>query len=801
MTGKAPTSVMKQRALAKERSEAQDEDIEEEEVAAKVVKNFAPSELNMDDIEFIDQNDAEAAETADGNLIEYLSKAEAFSKATFEFVVADEAHNAKKLNGIYNHMLRILDWKKLLWVSGTPILSSFKDLLSPLSLMWATYGLYDESYDPYTEDNTLGVGKNTTHGIFTGSYLTEFPQFTALKDIFDKSDGKCRLWMVNPDIFRAAGGVFNWGTNAGHLVVRPIFKMLQVRRTMRTPLKLPDGKVSYPAQDLLPSLIVLEEVSHDETKDIADTVQSMGQLQAKKLYKQKTESSIEDMDRSGTSQAINGQVKDHSLKLNFGEHRKGVLTSFDWRNCKILYPDNPAIFGHPDTINQSIKDVGDPNTVRTNSQMERENKKQAALSPTVVGVDKVEELLREDINGGLSFFFDQTNSDPSVLPPGDRAAYIHWLCYMSPVMTRTLELVWKYVREENERVLVYVDTPWIQAIVVQLFTIAGFDVVTVRPSDKTIVKNKMIAEWNNPNSGMEVFVGNVNNMGTGVNMHTCCCRGIFMNWLLNAKGMLQIIYRLIRINQVKEVKFHLLKLKNSYYDNIERICVTKWAIQLSAEVMLPDWMTDAVREICIFELIKTSWHQPFNRYAWVVERDVRGLEMEYHSNDMVRLGHVFSIVAKLLLDTAENYGWWVQNVDWIVGGCRELMATFNSPDEIEAHLSLTTKQLFDIFFKLLVAAVDKARERHNVDQEAADRHEQTIQGVRARKKQLSDEFVTDSDVEDEESSDVDDVAGEEAEAEAELEQADPDTPKGSKRKAEDDGRDGDTAKKQETNTA
>jgi hypothetical protein len=48
-------------------------------------------------------------------------------------------------------------------------------------------------------------------------------------------------------------------------------------------------------------------------------------------------------------------------------------------------------------------------------------------------------------------------------------------------------------------------------------------------------------------------------MATGVNMHTCCCRGIFMNWFMNAKGMLPIIYRLIRINQRKAVKFHPLK--------------------------------------------------------------------------------------------------------------------------------------------------------------------------------------------------------------------------------------------------
>ncbi|KAG9503609.1 hypothetical protein J7337_003560 [Fusarium musae] len=87
------------------------------------------------------------------------------------------------------------------------------------------------------------------------------------------------------------------------------------------------------------------------------------------------------------------------------------------------------MFGPEDAVNKRIEDLGDPNTVRTNSQMERENKKQAVKSPPVASVDKVEEPLRNDIFG-LSFFFHQTNSDPSFLSPGDRSSYIHWLCYM-----------------------------------------------------------------------------------------------------------------------------------------------------------------------------------------------------------------------------------------------------------------------------------------------------------------------------------------------------------------------------------
>ncbi|KAF5238735.1 hypothetical protein FANTH_10233 [Fusarium anthophilum] len=143
--GKAPTSVIKQQGSTKDRSEAQDEGVEKDENGdeeeSATIKNYTTRELNMDDIEFIDQNETEAAEKAHGNLIEYLSEVEAFSKATCGFIVADEALNAKKLNGTYNHMLRLLDWKMLLWVSGTPILSSLKDLLSLLRVTGATYGI------------------------------------------------------------------------------------------------------------------------------------------------------------------------------------------------------------------------------------------------------------------------------------------------------------------------------------------------------------------------------------------------------------------------------------------------------------------------------------------------------------------------------------------------------------------------------------------------------------------------------------------------------------------------------------
>ncbi|KAH6997294.1 hypothetical protein EDB80DRAFT_727551 [Ilyonectria destructans] len=132
-------------------------------------------------------------------------------------------------------------------------------------------------------------------------------------------------------------------------------------------------------------------------------------------------------------------------------------------------------------------------------------------------------------------------------------------------------------------------------------------------------------------------------------MHMCCSKGVFVCWHLNGDIMHQGCARLIRIGQDETVEWVLLKVRNSYHDNLERMCVTKWAVQLSAEIALPDWVTDTVREICIYETIKTHWHQGFNRVAWNIVRDIDGGDFEYHGEKTIRIAHICSLIAKMVL--------------------------------------------------------------------------------------------------------------------------------------------------------
>ncbi|QPC60884.1 hypothetical protein HYE67_003115 [Fusarium culmorum] len=217
--GKRPVSRQKDARLIENDSD--------EEVDIELLNNlpkYHVSEITRDNIRFLTEDTASAAEKPDGCLIEYISRQSALDSIVFEHVIADDAHLAKKPNGVYNHMLQLINWNKLLWVTGTPILSSLQDLISPLSLIWNAYniaidspGLYDETYDPYQAKNVFQKG--TTVGIFHEDFLAECSDWKPLMDIYEASGRTCKLWIVNPTIFKHAGKTLEWGTNAGHLVV------------------------------------------------------------------------------------------------------------------------------------------------------------------------------------------------------------------------------------------------------------------------------------------------------------------------------------------------------------------------------------------------------------------------------------------------------------------------------------------------------------------------------------------------------------------------------------------------------
>ncbi|KAF5573725.1 hypothetical protein FPANT_12196 [Fusarium pseudoanthophilum] len=103
------------------------------------------------------------------------------------------------------------------------------------------------------------------------------------------------------------------------------------------------------------------------------------------------------------------------------------------------------------------------------------------------------------------------------------------------------------------------------------------------------------------------------------------------------------------------------------------ITIIKWAPQLSVEIGLPDWIEDELREILIFEIIKTYLCQPFNRYAWFMLQ-VFGHEFHYHCPRSEDLSHIFSIIAKIvLLNPDVDRDFWANNMEFLLFGTLELL--------------------------------------------------------------------------------------------------------------------------------
>ncbi|KAF5597715.1 uncharacterized protein FSUBG_8365 [Fusarium subglutinans] len=504
---------------------------------------------------------------------------------------------------------------------------------------------------------------------------------------------------------------------------------------------------STPGTGDMPPTIVIEECDFQEENPIACHV-------AKIMPK--------------VSEKVCNQTDEEML-----EHRKALLTCFDWRNNSTLKSDKPF-----------IKRLKDPNVPR--SQIEDDT------SPDVITMVKC--TTWSTMMKAVVFICSTCRTDWTGVP----------------IMTRALDLAIKYCKDKKERLLVYVEDSWIQCILVALFVTAGFDVGTVRSSDGAVETSRIIREWNNPHSGLEIFVANVDTKVMHADMQKCCSKALILDWPLEPERLLRTINHMVknRLNFREPAMVHILKLRCSHHDEIERICCTKWAIQLSKDINLHEWMTGAVREVCIFEMIKTAWHQGFNRYAWVVmhdmgRQDYDGGSMTHHDGIAPRLGHVFSIAAKLMLNFPKDKEFWADSEEVLVAGCFRFLRVIDSDfekgiDRLEVQLSYTPERLREnclLAFEHSIGFICHQLEHAYVygDDSYHERNEQLRLGVEARARGEVSAWSDDA-----ESQAVEQDPGVDAEADGD-EESDQVDETSSKRKAGDDDEGG--AKKQKTSAA
>ncbi|KAM0263140.1 hypothetical protein ACHAQJ_001293 [Trichoderma viride] len=532
--------------------------------------------------------------------------------------------------------------------------------MSPLVLMWARtgikgvtgyadygsiLGLWRTNYDP-TKENQWEDG-TSTRGIFTSEFKAKYPSksWDELEEFHRRTGVK--IWQLDPVIVDAAGRQAEWSSSFGQGVVSAILGLVSLRRSLRSRLVLPDGSACYPGAGLLPMTITTEELNFDSERQ--SYIRDHGRTCATNAF---APSSSENY--AVSQGGISSTQQEGSI--NFSAYREGVLVAYDWRNSKILYTNVEDIFGADiQTIENALTAFRDKN-ITPSTQLQRHSGGSTKDKGPTVGLEHVQRLLSFDQNAGLDYFFTRTCLDPDVNSPTGRSGWLNWLCATSPILARCLELTHKYVLQDKERIVV---------LMFGAMKMAGFHTLTVRSTDKPSAKIEAVRLFSDPTSEAQVFIANINIMCTGVNLHTACCKGVLVNMHFNAKTILQIHGRLNRLGQKNAVKWHNLKIKNSFHDHQERVLLTKWSRQLSAETSLPYWFSGALRELVLFELMKAYMNHPFNRYAWVVIYDRDGPKMEYYTKEVVKLGHACSALAKLVMKT-DREQYWTENDQFLM---------------------------------------------------------------------------------------------------------------------------------------
>ncbi|KZZ99752.1 snf2 family helicase [Beauveria brongniartii RCEF 3172] len=585
----------------------------------------------------------------DGVLVtyDYQPGRDALELSTFRFAILDEAHTCKKLNGQYNHLVRKTSYRHLVWVTGTPLASSLSDLNSPLLLMWRNLKIdgladwRDLTVDPgQYADKEQGVWSSVKDPWRHWVKSTEGeggapPAVAADVDVLSQAldESGFNILALNPWLYAGALRAGGSSSSFGQDVSRAVLDMISIRRRLRTELTLPGGKKVWPAPDLLPMEVNMVEVEH------APHIRGLIKRHGEGIHMRAHTDNHTDNDNANIE-------TERSDPVTFGLVRRGVLAAHDHRHLLLLQSrpedslpvgvDVKSIFQHLARKNTKRVSVNDP-----------------VGDQPVVGVEHVRRLASRS-TGVLGYFYDKVYMDPAIPSLTSPLQWLVWSIYGSPILAAVLLLLKKHVRDEQRRVVIYVDTPWIQALLFAQLQQAGFNVNTVRSGDNPSLRAEQMRGFVEAVSDVEVFIANIHVMATGVNLHPQCYTGYTVNWHYNCSIMRQVHSRLDRLGQKRQVEWFTIKARGSFHDLQERNCMTKATVLLSADAAIPNWLTAAMRDVVLWEILKSYWRSPFNRFAWVLAKELSDDEFDMHGEGTVRLGHLISLLAKLLLVCSER---------------------------------------------------------------------------------------------------------------------------------------------------
>ena len=384
------------------------------------------------------------------------------AKMQFRRVICDECQAVRHGDSMTHIFILRVPKQRLLLVSATPTLNKIGDMrglarliascaklpLSPAFLANELPLVLEDGFDPFAQSEA-----NVWKFDMTDSDRRRREE---IKIWWDQDREARRFWYLASPVYRKCTG---GDSRVAADVFSGLVGLLQTRRTMKTPLALPDGTKAFPGQGIPPSKIMMEEVEHGP--ELENVVSEAVDFLVRRLYKPPPEKETALKDKNTVK-----LPKDSDSVMNMAIHRILQMISFDFSLYAMFFDDKVA--ARDPTIQATIASVrglvddGDtaarPCYASQISVLKNAQRRSKGEAQPKLGVSHLKEVVSLDRDEGLSWKWTCLH-DRGHLAPKDRMSMATWALSSSPTLSRAVDDIHKCIRD-GLKTLVVVENPF-----------------------------------------------------------------------------------------------------------------------------------------------------------------------------------------------------------------------------------------------------------------------------------------------------------------------------------------------------
>ncbi|KAF5679460.1 hypothetical protein FHETE_877 [Fusarium heterosporum] len=394
------------------------------------------------------------------------------TNAKFNWVVCDEGHATRNPRTSTHKLIKLLDREATLIVSATPLLNHQRDMWGYVNLLWRREWPFryeetiidpqvyykEEAWNTMEEDrsfegltmkkvlNALNDERGAQLSLPEQKIRTEFVNFIRNK--------WGPLFLLNPDLYDSLRkSLEHSDAHISQKAIKPLLKMLCIRRRMLSELTLPDGSVVMPSDDIRPMWL-----------------------------------------RTIRTQASEGHK--NAINKIIARHMPSLLRNSD---------GPPEDLGHG-TIDQGTSLVMDTGIFRTLSMSTTTLRCYRLTRTDVADSKKLNEIIKEDRTktDGIPWYYTVTRGGQDPEYPQSREEVVMTLCCQSPKLCWALYRILD-LRKQKRRVLVYINHPLTSMIMTALLKTIEVETMSIRTSLTQLQRANVAHDFNSSSSNVEVL--------------------------------------------------------------------------------------------------------------------------------------------------------------------------------------------------------------------------------------------------------------------------------------------------------